>query len=59
MGNGTDAFLRWKVTRELAWFRVRSRGLWLKWGRSRDLFTTRKAAHYAGRLRWKVLRARP
>lgn len=45
-----------QVTRNLAWFRVRGYGLWLKWGRGRDLFTTRKRAHYAGRLRWKVLR---
>lgn len=44
-----------RVYRELAWFRVRGYGLWLAWGSHRDLFTTRKAAHYAGRFRWKVL----
>jgi len=44
------------VTRELAWFRIRGHGLWVKWGDRADLFTTRKYAHYIGRLRWKVLR---
>jgi hypothetical protein len=45
-----------RVSRELAWFRIRGYGLWVKWGRRHDLYTTRKTAHYAGRLRWKVLR---
>ena len=47
------------VSRDLAWFRVCGYGLWFKWGRGTDLFTTRKHAHYMGRLRWKVLRRRP
>jgi hypothetical protein len=45
-----------QVTRNLAWFRVGGYGLWVKWGRSADLYSTRLNAHYAGRLRWKVLR---
>lgn len=44
------------VHRELAWFRVRGYGLWVKWGSAPDLHVTRKTAHYLGRLRWKVLR---
>jgi hypothetical protein len=45
-----------RVTRDLAWFRIGGYGLWLKWGSSPDLFTTRKHAHYVGRFRWKPLR---
>jgi hypothetical protein len=45
-----------QFTRRLAWFRIAGYGLWLKWGRERDLFTTRRTAHYIGRFRWKVLR---
>lgn len=45
-----------RVYRELGWFRVRGYGLWVKWGRRPDLSTTRKRAHYLGRLRWKILR---
>lgn len=45
-----------RVFRELAWFRVRGYGVWVKWGRGRDLHTTRKTAHYLGPLRWKALR---
>ena len=44
-----------RVVRELAWFRVRGYGLWVKWGSGRDLHTTRKTAHYLGPLRWKIL----
>lgn len=44
-----------RITRGLAWFRVRGHGLWVKWSPGSDLFTTRKTAHYTGRLRWKVL----
>ena len=40
---------------ELAWFRALGYGLWVKWGRGRDLHTTRKTAHYLGPLRWKAL----
>ena len=45
-----------QATRELAWFRIAGWGLWVKWGRSPDVFTTRMYAHYVGRFRWKVLR---
>ena len=45
-----------RVHRSLAWFRIHGYGLWLKWGRSPDLYTTKRTAHYVGRLRWKVLR---
>lgn len=45
-----------RLARDLTWFRIRGYGLWLKWGRGPDLFTTRRTAHYLGRLRWKVLR---
>ena len=44
------------ISRDLAWFRIRGYGLWLKWGSRADLFTTRKHAHYLGRFRWKALR---
>lgn len=44
-----------RVHRELAWFRLRGHGLWVKWGRRPDLHCTRRDAHYLGRLRWKVL----
>ncbi len=43
------------ISRDLAWFRVLGYGLWVKWGAGRDLFSTRKNAHYAGRFRWKGL----
>lgn len=45
-----------RIFRELAWFRVRGYGLWLKWGSAPDLHVTRKTAHYVGPLRWKALR---
>ena len=45
-----------QVTRDLAWFRIAGWGLWVKWGRTPDVFTTRMYAHYVGRFRWKVLR---
>jgi hypothetical protein len=45
-----------RVFRELAWFRVRGYGLWVKWGRGRDLHATRMTARYLGRVRWKILR---
>jgi hypothetical protein len=45
-----------QACRDLAWFRVHGYGLWVKWGRSADLYSTRQSAHYAGRLRWKMLR---
>jgi len=44
------------ASRRLAWFRVHGYGLWAKWGRGHDLHSTRKTAHYIGRLRWRVLR---
>lgn len=44
------------LTCDLAWFRVNGYGLWVKWGSRPDLHATRKHAHYAGPLRWKVLR---
>jgi hypothetical protein len=55
-GHGVTAL---RVYRDLAWFRIRGYGLWLRWGRSPDLHITRTTAHYAGRLRWKVLRPWP
>ena len=43
------------ISRDLAWFRIAGYGLWVKWDRGPDLFSTRKTAHYLGRLRWKAL----
>lgn len=45
-----------RIHRNLVWFRIHGYGLWLKWGCGRDLYTTRRTAHYLGRLRWKTLR---
>jgi hypothetical protein len=44
------------TSRNLAWFRVRGWGLWLKRGPGHDLHDVRERSHYLGRLRWRVLR---
>ena len=48
-----------RIYRDVAWFRICGYGLWVGWGRSRDLHFTRKHAHYWGRFRWKALRPGP